>query len=36
MGARRREAERHVRLRHVVVQENDELQHMIEQRFTLL
>jgi hypothetical protein len=36
MHARRRETERLVRLRHVVVQDDDELQDTIEQRFTLL
>ena len=36
MGTRRREAERPVRLRHVVVQDDDELQDSVEQRFILL
>jgi hypothetical protein len=36
MGARRRETERVVRLRHVVVEDDDELQDTIEQRFILL
>jgi hypothetical protein len=36
MGARRRETERLDRLRHVVVQDDDELQNTIEKRFTLL
>jgi hypothetical protein len=36
MGARRRQTERLVRLRHVVVQDDDELQNPIEQRFILL
>jgi hypothetical protein len=36
MGARRRETERLVRLRHVVVQDDDELQDAVEQRFVLL
>ena len=36
MGARRRETERFVRLRHVVVQDDDELQDTIEKRLTLL
>jgi hypothetical protein len=36
MSARRRETERLVRLRHVVVQDDDQLQDTIEKRFTLL
>jgi hypothetical protein len=36
MGARRCETECLVRLCHVVVQEDDELQHTVEKRFTLL